>query len=114
LLHLLDRNRLALVVLAGSLAAGARSRARDACLDTGALRWLARNARTVRGFLLSLSMLGRCARRAGYRALGRARPSRRLLLAPRRLLLAGRPLVPRLARTGRRADARLIAVPARL
>ena len=114
LLHLLDRNRLALVVLAVSLVSGARGRARGACIDSGAIRWLARNARTVRGFLVTLSLLGRCAGRAGYRALGRARPPRRLHLAPRRLLPAGMAPLSRVAYPGIGPGTRRIAVPARL
>ena len=86
LLHLLDRNRLALVVLGASLAAGARSKAREKYADFAAARWLARNARLVRHFLASLSVLRRCAGQAGYRALDRAQSPRRLQTAPRRLL----------------------------
>lgn len=86
LLKLLERNRLALVVLAASLTHNARSRARGAYADSSAVQWLARNARLVRHFLASLSILRRCAGQAGYLALGRARPGRRLATAPRRLM----------------------------
>jgi hypothetical protein len=89
LLNLLGRNRLALVVLAASLTAGARSRAREACADSSAARWLARNARAVRHFLSSLSLLRRCAGQAGYRALERACSSLRRASAPRLLLSFG-------------------------
>jgi hypothetical protein len=86
LLKLLERNRLALVVLAASLTHNARSRARGAYIDSSPAQWLARNARLVRHFIASLSVLRRCAGQAGYLALGRARPGRRLATAPRRLL----------------------------
>lgn len=93
LLNLLDRNRLALVVLAASLATGARSKASGARMralgvygeSAAAARWLVRNARIVRHFIESLSFLRRCAGHAGYRALDRARPQRRLATAPRTL-----------------------------
>ena len=85
LLNLLERNRLALVVLAASLAAGARSRARGVYAESAAVRWLARNALSVRHFLSSLSLLRRCAGWAGYRVLRRARSRQRLRSAPRRL-----------------------------
>jgi len=82
LVNLVDRNRLALVVLAASLAAGARHRARGAS-GSNAVRWLAQNARAVRHFLQSLSALRRCSPRAGYRALSRAGIALRLPAAPR-------------------------------
>jgi hypothetical protein len=88
LLNLLERNRLALVVLAASLTSGARLRARGAYTDSTAARWLARNARLVRHFLNSLSILRRCAGQAGYRALSRAQQIRRLCASPRLLLPA--------------------------
>jgi hypothetical protein len=94
LLKLLERNRLALVVLAASLRHNARSRARGAYADSSAVQWLARNARLVRHFLASLSVLRRCAGQAGYLALGRARPGRRLATAPRRLLRGATSLSP--------------------
>src|SRR5262245_12148558 len=81
---MLDRNRLALVVLAASLAAGARHRARGAS-TSNAIRWLTQNARAVRHFLQSLSALRRCSPQAGYRALGRADVALRLPMAPREL-----------------------------
>jgi hypothetical protein len=89
LLNLIGRNRLALVVLAASLTAGARSRAREAYSESAAARWLSRNARAVRHFIGSLSRLRRCAGQAGYRALGRACRARRLASAPRLLLPDG-------------------------
>lgn len=85
LLSLLERNRLALVVLAASLTHNARSRARGAYAESSAVQWLRSNARLVRHFLASLSVLRRCAGQAGYRALDRARTGRRLAAAPRRL-----------------------------
>ncbi|MGD9891501.1 MAG: hypothetical protein AB7R89_22940 [Dehalococcoidia bacterium] len=114
LLNLLDRNRLALVVLAASLTSGARLRARGAYTDSTAARWLARNARLVRHFLHSLSLLRRCAGKAGYRALGRAQPIRRLYASPRLLLSAsfarGLQTAPVTRRVGRIQPA---ALPAR-
>jgi hypothetical protein len=86
LLNLLERNRLALVVLAASFTSGARMRARGAYTDSTAARWLARNARLVRHFLHSLSLLRRCAGKAGYRALSRAQLIRRLYASPRLLV----------------------------
>jgi hypothetical protein len=94
LLNLLERNRLALVVLAASLTSGARIRARGAYSDSTAARWLARNARLVRHFLHSLLILRRCAGRAGYRALGRAQLIRRLYASPRMLLVASHAAAP--------------------
>jgi hypothetical protein len=93
LLNLLGRNRFALVVLAASLTAGARSRAREAYADSSAVRWLARNARAVRHFLSSLSLLRRCAGHAGYRALERACSSLRRASAPRLVLPFGASMV---------------------
>jgi hypothetical protein len=86
LLNLLERNRLALVVLAASLTSGARLRARGACSDLSAARWISRNARLVRHFLASLATLRQCAGRAGYRALSRHQPIRRLHASPRILI----------------------------
>jgi len=94
LLSLLQRNRLALVVLAVSVTHSARGRARGAYAGSSAARWLARNARLVRQLLASLSFLRRCAGQAGYRALGRARPVLRLAAAPRRLRLNASSLPP--------------------
>jgi hypothetical protein len=95
LLGRLDRNRLALVMLAASLAAGARgraagarTRAREAYTESVAARWLARHAEAVRAFLIALSALDDCTAQAGYRALDRARPTRRLSAAPRRIGVA--------------------------
>jgi hypothetical protein len=114
LLNLLERNRLALVVLAASFTSGARIRARGAYTDSTAARWLARNARLVRHFLHSLSLLRRCAGKAGYRALSRAQPIRRLYASPRLLVSAApaRALLaaPVVRRVGRIQSA---AVPAR-
>jgi hypothetical protein len=83
---------MAVVMLAASLAAGARgraagarSRAREAYAESGAARWLARHAQAIREFLAALSTLSDCTAQAGYRALGRARPIRRLHASPRRL-----------------------------
>ena len=90
LVSLVGRNRLALVVFAASLTAGARSRARQACAESAAARWLARNARTDRHFLASLSILNRCAGQAGYRSLGRAAVRCRRGAAPLYLTLCGR------------------------
>lgn len=74
---LLQRNRLAVVVLAANLA-GVGLRARDAAAELGAARWLARNAQALLLFLSSLSFLQRCAGHAGYRAIVAAgRPLRR-------------------------------------
>lgn len=84
LADLIHRNRLALIVLAASLASGARHRARLVSSESaGAIQWLARNARSVREFIASLCWLRLCAGRAGYRALARARTPRRLSAAPR-------------------------------
>lgn len=114
LLNLLDRNRLALVVLAASLTSGARIRARGAYTDSTAARWLARNARLVRHFLNSLSILRRCAGQAGYRALGRAQPIRRLYASPRILVPAVADGIPLAVPVFRRLDRiRSAAVPAR-
>ena len=66
-------------------AAGARSRAREAYAESGAARWLARHAQAIREFLAALSTLSECTTQAGYRALERARPVRRLHASPRRL-----------------------------
>lgn len=109
LVNLLERNRLALVVLAASLTAGARSRAREAYAESAAARWLARNARTVRHFLASLSILRLCARHAGYRALGRAGGSHRLVAAPRMLTLCSQWMTPSLE-AGHIRDMRLRAL----
>jgi hypothetical protein len=101
LLSLLERNRLALVVLAASLKTGARTKAREAYADSAAARWLARNAQLVRHFLASLAVLRTCAGRAGYRALGRAQSLRRVFTAPRRLtatITARAPLAVRAVR----------------
>jgi hypothetical protein len=111
LLKLLERNRLALVVLAASLTHNARSRARGAYADSSAVQWLARNARLVRHFLASLSVLRRCAGQAGYLALGRARPERRLATAPRRLLRTAASLTPSAA-SWMRGGERMRLVPA--
>jgi hypothetical protein len=103
-----------LVVLAASLTSGARIRARGAYTDSTAARWLARNARLVRHFLHSLSILRRCAGQAGYRALGRARPVRRLYASPRTLLVATTARAPLVAPVvGGRERMRSMAVPAR-
>ena len=113
LLNLLGRNRLALVVLAASLTAGARNRAREAYAESVAARWLAHNARAVRHFLHSLSVLRRCAGQAGYRALERARPERRLETAPRRLSFSPLILAPAPAPATRGSDRlRLMAAAA--
>ncbi len=77
------------MVLAASLTAGARSRAREAYAESAAAKWLARNARAVRHFLSSLSLLRRCAGQAGYRALERACRSLRRVSAPRLMLPSG-------------------------
>jgi hypothetical protein len=75
--HLVQRNRLALVVLAANLAVMG-GRARNAAVDTAALRWLARNAQALLEFLRSFSILQRCAGQAGYRVIqARRRPIRR-------------------------------------
>jgi hypothetical protein len=97
LMNLLDRNRLALVVLAASFAAGARTRAERLSAECAAVRWLARNSPLVRHFLDSLLFIRSCARHAGYRALRRAHVSRTPRGAPRRV----RPVVAyRLAPAG--------------
>jgi len=122
LLGALDRNRFALVLLAASMAAGARSRAagarsraREACAESGAARWLARHAHAVRQFIASLSTLHEYTAQAGYRALGRARPLRRLLAAPRRLGIARVARAPLVAPVrGGPAGPGLMALPARL
>ena len=112
LVNLIGRNRLALVVLAASLTAGARSRA-EAYADSAAVRWLARNARSVRHFLASLSLLRRCAGQAGYRALDRAAVSRRRATAPQRVTACGAPApVTGLLLSGR--EGRRVVVPPRL
>jgi hypothetical protein len=79
-----DSNRLALVVFAANVA-GAGSRARDAAIDSPAARWLARNARALRLFLLSLSLSRLCGRQAGYRAIEEMRRPNRRRRAPRLL-----------------------------
>jgi hypothetical protein len=84
LANLVESNRLALVVLAANVA-GAGSRARDAAIESAAARWLARNARAVRLFLLSLSLPRLCGGRAGYRAIEAVRRPIRRRRAPRLL-----------------------------
>jgi hypothetical protein len=77
LAHLVESNRLTIVVLAANVA-GAGSRARDAAADSPPARWLARNARALLFFLSTLSFLPRCAGRAGYQAIHAiTRPYRR-------------------------------------
>jgi len=102
-------------VLAVSLKTGARSRARGAYADSSAVQWLTRNARLVRHFLASLSILRRCAGQAGYLALSRARSRRWLRAAPRRLTFAASSHTPAVAPATRGPDRmRLITAPARL
>jgi hypothetical protein len=79
-----DSNRLALVVFAANVV-GAGSRARGAATESALARWLARNARAVRMFLLSLSFSRLCGRQAGYRALEDMRRPNRRRRAPRLL-----------------------------
>lgn len=114
LLNLIGRNRLALVVLAASLTAGARSRAREAYSESAAVRWLSRNARAVRHFLQSLSLLRRCAGQAGYRALERAGSAPRRLTAPRRMLPSGVTVAQHRDERAAGRTKRLIAGPAGL
>ena len=84
LANLVESNRLALVVLAANVAV-IGNRAREAAAGSAAARWLARNARGVRLFLLSFSILRRCAGQAGYRAIQAARRPYRRRRAPRLL-----------------------------
>ena len=84
LANLVESNRLALVVLAANVSV-IGSRAREAAAGCAAARWLARNARGVRLFLLSFSILRRCAGQAGYRAIQAARRPFRRRRAPRLL-----------------------------
>jgi len=100
-------------VLAGSLTHGARNRARALSSEVPAIRWLARNARSVGHFLQSLARLRRCAGQAGYRALERAAPPRRLAKAPRLLLATGMVLLPLEGRAAPRRAMRFRCVPAR-
>ena len=83
LAHLLESNRLALVVLAASVAV-IGSRAREAAAESAA-RWLARNARAIRLFLSSFSTLRPCGAQAGYRVIRAARRPFRRSRAPRLL-----------------------------
>jgi hypothetical protein len=85
LANMLERNRLALVVLAANVAL-VGSRAREAAADTPAARWLARNAQALRLFLQSLSIHGGFAGLAGYRAIRLARRPFRRHRAPRLLM----------------------------
>jgi hypothetical protein len=79
-----ESNRLALVMFAANLA-GAGTRARDAAIELPAAKWIARNARAIRLFLLSLTLTMRCARQAGYRAIDAMRRPIRRRRAPRLL-----------------------------
>ena len=81
---LLERNRLALVVLAANLAV-VGNRARGAAAGLPPARWLARNAQALRFVLLILADLRCRPSQAGYRAIQAARRPFRRRRAPRLL-----------------------------
>lgn len=95
LFGLIGRNRMALIVLAGSVTSGAKRRARRTYSESAAVQWLTRNAGSVRAFIAGLAWLNRCCEVAGYRRLERAKPPRKLVSAPRVLRAASPPLPPR-------------------